>query len=173
MPIATANNSARVAVEATMTKDMMAKHITHLAAFTAVGGSVLVAIGLLAPARIVAQATQQLTELLQGRAAFTDWSADRPGLRRHIRPTDLPPSDLGASFSNGVRITRRSASQKPVVPPGFKVSLFAEGLDEPRLIRAAPNGDIFVAESSADRVRVLRPSDAGKPRSEVFASGLA
>ncbi len=154
-----------------MTKDTM-----HLATFTAIAGSLLMAIGLLAPARTVAQGTQQDTEqsagLLQGRAAFTDWSADRPGLRRHIRPADLPAADLGASFSNGVRITRRSASQKPVVPPGFEVSLFAEGLDEPRLIRAAPNGDIFVAESSADRVRVLRPSDAGKPRSEVFASGL-
>jgi len=53
----------------------MAKHITHLAAFTAVGGSVLVAIGLLAPARIVAQGAEQVIELLQGRDAFTDWSA--------------------------------------------------------------------------------------------------
>jgi len=58
------------------------------------------------------------------------------------------------------------------VPAGFEISLFAEGLDEPRLIRAAPNGDIFVAESAPGRVRVLRPSDAGRPRSEVFASGL-
>src|SRR5260370_19794959 len=148
----------------------------HLAMFTAIGGSLLMAIGLLAPARTVAQGTEQntgqSTGLLQGRAAFTDWSADRPGLRRHIRPADLPAADLGASSSNGVRITHRSASQKPVVPPGFEVSLFAEGLDGPRLIRAAPNGDIFVAESGADRVRVLRPSDAGKPRREGFALGL-
>src|SRR5215470_8552240 len=150
----------------------MAKHITHVAAFTAVAGSVLVAIGLLAPARIVAQGTQQVTELLEGRAAFTDWSADRPGLRRHIRPADMPAANLGASFSNGVRIAHRSASQKPVVPPGFEISLFVEGLDEPRLIRAAPNGDIFVAESGAGRVRILRPADSGKPRSEVYAAGL-
>ena len=150
----------------------MTKDITHLAAFTAVGGALLVAIGLLAPARALAQGTEQSAGLLQGRAAFTDWSADRPGLRRHIRPADLPPADLGASFSNGVRITHRSASQKPAVPRGFEVSLFADGLDGPRLIRAAPNGDIFVAESAQGRVRVVRPSDAGKPRSEVFASGL-
>jgi glucose/arabinose dehydrogenase len=150
----------------------MTKDIIRLAVFTTVGGSVLTAIGLLTPARIVAQGTEQVTELLQGRAAFTDWSADRPGLRRHIRPTDLPPADLGASFSYGVQITHRSASQKPVVRPGFEVSLLAEGLDEPRLIRASPNGDIFVAESSSGRIRALRPSDAGKPRGEVFASGL-
>src|SRR6202035_6193273 len=72
----------------------------------------------------------------------------------------------------------RAAGEKPVVPPGFEVTLFAEGLDQPRLIRAAPNGDIFVAESAAGRIRVLRPAapgaagEAGKPRSEVFASGL-
>src|SRR5215468_9503794 len=151
----------------------MAKHIMHLAAFTAIGGSLLIAAGLLTPARTVAQGAEQVTQLLQGRAAFTDWSADRPGLRRHIRPADVPAADLNASFANGVRITHRSAGQKPVVPPGFEISLFAEGLDGPRLIRAAPNGDIFVAESSAGRIRVLRPADAGKPRNEVFASGLS
>ena len=146
----------------------MTKDITHLAAVAAIGGSLLVAISPLAPAPTLAQGA----EVLQGRAAYTDWSADRPGLRRHIKSTDLPAADLGASHSNGVRVIRRSASEKPVVPPGFEITLFAEGLDEPRLIRAAPNGDIFVAESGAGRVRVLRPSDAGKPRSEVYASGL-
>ena len=110
---------------------------------------------------------------LEGKAAFTDWHADRPGLVRHIRPADMPAANLAASFSNGVRIVRRGANDKPIVPPGFAISLFAEGLDEPRLIRAAPNGDIFVAESVADRVRVLRPAEAGKPRSEIFASGLS
>src|SRR5262249_23799301 len=145
---------------------MMTEDIARLAVSAAVGGSVLMAICLLAPARTEAQGA----ELLQGRAAFTDWSADRPGLRRHIRPADVPAP--GASSSNGVRIVRRAANQKPVVPAGFEVSLFAEGLDEPRLLRAAPNGDIFVAESAPGRVRVLRPSDAGRPRSEVFASGL-
>jgi glucose/arabinose dehydrogenase len=111
--------------------------------------------------------------LLEGKAAFTDWHADRPGLIRHIRPADMPAADLAASFSNGVRPVRRGANDKPIVPPGFAISLFAEGLDEPRLIRAAPNGDIFVAESVADRVRVLRPAEGGKPRSEIFASGLS
>jgi len=147
---------------------MMTEDIARLAVSAAVGGSVLMAICLLAPVRTEAQGTK----LLQGRAAFTDWSADRPGLRRHIRATDLPPGDLGASFSNGLRIADRAASQKPVVPGGFKVSLLAEGLDGPRLIRAAPNGDIFVAESVAGRIRVLRPSDTGRPRGKVFASGL-
>jgi hypothetical protein len=74
--------------------------------------------------------------LLEGKAAFTDWHADRPGLVRHIRPADMPAANLAASLSNGVRIVRRGANDKPIVPPGFAISLFAEGLDEPRLIRA-------------------------------------
>ena len=38
----------------------------------------------------------------------------------------------------------------------------------------APNGDIFIAESTAGRIRVLRHSDSGDEviRSEIFASGL-
>jgi len=145
------------------------KNFIRLATFTAVCGFMLAATNILAPAPARAQGT---SELLQSRAAFTDWHTDRPGLRRLIRPMDLPAANLGASFSKFVRISRRSASEKPVVPPGFEVSLLAEGLDQPRLIRAAPNGDIFVAESAAGRVRVLRPSDTGKPRGEVYASGL-
>ena len=58
--------------------------------------------------------------------------------------------------------------------PGFKIELFAEGLSGPRIIRIAPNGDIFVAETRAGRIRVLRAADgAAKPgTNEIFASGL-
>jgi len=60
------------------------------------------------------------------------------------------------------------------VPPGFKVELFAEGLSGPRIIRVAPNGDVFVAETRAGRIRVFRAADgADKPTShEIFASAL-
>ena len=35
----------------------------------------------------------------------------------------------------------------PTAPPGFKVTLFAEGFDNPRWLYALPNGDVLVAES--------------------------
>ena len=143
----------------------MTKNIIRLAMFAAIG------CGLLGATVARAQEEKQ-PDLLQGQAAFTDWSADRPGLRRHIAPGDLPAANLAASSSNGVRIVRRAPSQKPAVPPGFEISLFADGLDGPRQIRSAPNGDIFVAESGPGRVRVLRPTSSGRPVSEVFASGL-
>jgi glucose/arabinose dehydrogenase len=60
------------------------------------------------------------------------------------------------------------------VPPGFTVKLFASGLHNPRVIRIAPNGDIFLAETGAGRIRVLRAADGADSPSEnqVFASGL-
>ena len=60
-------------------------------------------------------------------------------------------------------------------PSGFQVKPFASGLDQPRLIQVAPNGDIFIAENGAGRIRVLRPSDGGDEvlRNSIFASGLS
>ena len=57
---------------------------------------------------------------------------------------------------------------------GFQVKLLASGLDYPRIIRTAPNGDIFIAESGAGSIRVLRLSDGDDKvtRNEIFASGL-
>ena len=75
---------------------------------------------------------------------------------------------------NGPDIVARPAEAELRVPPGFVVEEFASGLQAPRLVRVAPNGDIFVSESVAGRIRVLRAEDgAAKPsRIEVFASGL-
>jgi glucose/arabinose dehydrogenase len=112
------------------------------------------------------------TGLISGTAAFGDWRTDRPGVRRLIRPQDLPAPDLAQSARNFVRIEHRTDDQKPIVPNGFEVNLFASGLTEPRIIRTAPNGDVLVAESDAGRIRVLRTSGAGAPVSAIFASGL-
>ena len=110
--------------------------------------------------------------LLEGPAAFGDWHADRPGTRRLIRPQDLPAPDMAESVRNSVRIMRRTDDQKPIVPNGFEVNLFASGLSGPRLLRVAPNGDVFAAESSAGRIRVLRPNGNSAAQPTVFASGL-
>jgi glucose/arabinose dehydrogenase len=109
---------------------------------------------------------------LRGVAAFGDWHTDRPATQRLISPQDLPAPDLAASVGNYVRIVHRTNDQKPIVPNGFQVNLFASGLAGPRLIRVAPNGDVFAAESNAGRIRVLRPNGNEAPEASVFASGL-
>jgi glucose/arabinose dehydrogenase len=63
---------------------------------------------------------------------------------------------------------------QPQVPPGFTVSVFAKGFDQPRWLAMAPNGDVFVADSAAGKVIVLHSSLApGETGSrEVFADHL-
>lgn len=112
--------------------------------------------------------------VLKGAAAFGDWQRDKPGTVRLITPQDLPKPGATASSSNSSRVVPRPASAVPQVPAGFKIELFANGLSGPRIIRTAPNGDIFVVETGAGRIRVLRSADgAPKPTTnEVYATGL-
>lgn len=111
---------------------------------------------------------------LTGAAAFTDWRADAPTVRRKITVEDLPAPFATRSASNDARVVARPAGASPQVPPGFQVELFASGFRDPRALATAPNGDIFVVESEPGRVRVLRAADGErKPReTSVFASGL-
>jgi glucose/arabinose dehydrogenase len=108
-------------------------------------------------------------------SVFKDWHADRPGLRRRITLEDLPPPYATRSAGNTPREVKRPAGAKLSVPHGFAVSLFAEGLDQPRTLRVAPNGDIFVAETAPGNVRVLRPSADGSSAAKIatFARNLS
>jgi glucose/arabinose dehydrogenase/mono/diheme cytochrome c family protein len=107
-------------------------------------------------------------------SAFGDWRADLPGRRHRITLADLPAPYETASSGNPPHTVPRPASVRPQAPAGFSVDLFAEGLNGPRIIRTAPNGDLFVAETAAGRVRVLRPDAQGKraDRNQVYANGL-
>jgi hypothetical protein len=114
------------------------------------------------------------TAPLRGAAAFGDWRSDKPGVSRLIRPGDLPKPGATPSAANASHVVARPGSAVPQVPAGFKAELFAEGLSGPRQMRVAPNGDVFVAETRAGRIRVLRAAAGGsKPAlSRIFASGL-
>ena len=112
--------------------------------------------------------------VLQGKDAFGGWRSDKPGTIRLIRPQDLPMPGASPSVSNPPRVVPRPVGATPRVPSGFKIELLAEGLSGPRVLRVAPNGDIFVAETWAGRIRVLRTGEGGAKvvRNETFASGL-
>jgi hypothetical protein len=119
-------------------------------------------------------AISQERPVLTGKAALGDWRDDKPGLRRRVTLNDLPPPYATTSARNPPSVDANWRGQAPLVPPGFEIKLFASNLERPRLLRAAPNGDIFVAESGAGRVRVLRPSADGTKTDavEIFASSL-
>src|ERR1700712_3035382 len=59
----------------------------------------------------------------------------------------LPPPYESKSVRNYCKVIGWPAGKTPVAPPGFKVSLFAGGLDNPRNIYVAAHGDIFVSEA--------------------------
>jgi glucose/arabinose dehydrogenase len=121
----------------------------------------------------VGQAVAQSTPLT-GSAAFGDWHADKPGVSRLIKPEDLPKPGATPSSANMSHVVPRPEAAQPQVPDGFKIALFAQGLSGPRQMRVAPNGDIFIAETRAGRIRVLRAADGeAKPSAnEIYASGL-
>jgi glucose/arabinose dehydrogenase len=108
------------------------------------------------------------------KAPFTDYRFEKPGTIRRITLEDLPSPLATRSAANGPQLVARPEKAWPQVPAGFKVERYATGLDQPRLIRTAPNGDVFVAESRLGEIRVFRGLTAhGKPRqSATFAKGL-
>ena len=103
-----------------------------------------------------------------------DWRNDAPGVRHSISLKTMPAPYATASAGNGPEVVNRPSSAALKVPPGFSVQLFASGLSGPRLLRVAPNGDIFIAETRSGRLRVLRAADGASQPSEsaVFADGL-
>lgn len=109
-----------------------------------------------------------------GQAAFTNWKLEKPGVFRKITLADLPQPYATQPVANSPQVKPRPANAWPQALPGFKVELYATGLDNPRLIRTAPNGDMFVAESKAGKILVYRGiTKDGKPqKTEVFASNL-
>jgi glucose/arabinose dehydrogenase len=112
--------------------------------------------------------------LRTGPAAFGDYRGDGPGVRRRITAADLPPPYSTPSAQNGPNVVATPPGAHPYVPPGFRVDVFAHDLLGPRLLRVSPSGDLFVAESQAGRVRVLRSADGAHAveRDSIFASGL-
>ena len=125
-------------------------------------------------ALIVLPARAEPERTLTGQAAFGDWRSDAPGVRRHITAADLPAPFASKSATNFSSIVSRPDGATPKAPPGFVVSLFADGLKRPRTLRVAPNGDVFVAETTTGKIKILRAADgaATAAQIETFISGL-
>lgn len=109
-----------------------------------------------------------------GAPIFTDFHGEKPGTTHHITVADLPAPYATESVDAGSHIIPRPANAWPEAPAGFKVQQFAGGLQNPRLIRTAPNGDAFVAESEPGRIRVYRGinKDGEAATAHMFTSGL-
>lgn len=124
---------------------------------------------------IAAAAPPVIDAVLMGVAAYGDWTKDAPGVKRLIRPADMPAPHATSTANNTPHIVKQPQGAWPKLPPGFKVSVFLADLNEPRQMRVAPDGDIFIAESGANRIRIIRASslEAGKANGQfVFVDKL-
>lgn len=95
-------------------------------------------------------------------------------MRRKLTVADLPEPRPDESVDNGPSLIPRPDGAWPIAPAGFKVEIYAQGFEQPRLIRTAPNGDLFVADGAAGKVMALRgkTADGHAATTETFASGL-
>jgi glucose/arabinose dehydrogenase len=120
---------------------------------------------------VITGATAEKGAVLTGKAAMGDWTSDAPGVTRKITVQDLPPPGSNALTINRAHVVERPTEAQPKVPPGFKIELYASGFRDPRFLLSAPNGDVFVVESRANQLKVLRDTNGdGKPDvTEIFA----
>ena len=142
----------------------------------------------------LAEAQQTIT----GQAAFADWNQQKPGVRRKLTVADLPEPKPDESVDNGPHLVPKPDNAWPIAPAGFKVTLYAGGdfaptakassiagappsvptarstFREPRLLRTAPNGDIFLSDSHGEKIFVLRGAGPdGKAKTiSTYATGL-
>jgi glucose/arabinose dehydrogenase len=134
--------------------------------------SVLVFAGVIA--RVTAQSSGAGNGGPRAKAPFIDYRDEKPGAVHKITLQDLPEPYATKSVGNFPQLVARPENVMPKAPEGFKVELYATGLDNPRLIRAGSNGDFFVAESSSGQIKVFRgiKSDGKAEIMQVYAAGL-
>jgi glucose/arabinose dehydrogenase len=105
-----------------------------------------------------------MKNVLTGSAAFIDGRSMKPGTFRKVTVEALPKPFATESSTNRAKVVPRPEGAWPQAPAGFKVEMYANGLDLPREIRTAPNGDFFVAESQLGQIKIFRGRDKdGKP----------
>ena len=139
--------------------------------FQTVAGLILAAAGWIAGADA---GKVDSKSVLTGQAAFADYRSIKPGQFHKITASDLPKPFETKSSANFPRVVKKPDDVWPQAPAGFKVELYATGLDQPRQIRTAPNGDFFVAESRKGEITIFRGRDKdGKPEQiSTFATGM-
>jgi len=91
----------------------------------------------------------------------------------HGQRPKLPAPFATKSVGNAPEIEKPPAGFLPTVPPGFRVNVFATNFKYPRWLTIAPNGDIFLADSGAGEIVLMRDpkNSGGAEEREIFADG--
>src|SRR6516165_4230548 len=109
-----------------------------------------------------------------GSDAYGDWRTDAPGVMRRITPADLPAPGETPSTANRSKVVPKPANATLKTMPGFSVDALVTGMQGARVLRVAPNGDIFLALSRPEGkiVTIRTGTDMSNPKVETFATGL-
>lgn len=86
-------------------------------------------------------------------------------------PTAIPLPWMGDEVQGGAI----NSPKKPInLPAGFGISVYADELDDPRMIEIGPDGHLYVAERGAERILRLpdRNADGLLDQVEVIAERL-
>ena len=112
---------------------------------------------------LAVQATAVGLLVLTGSGALAQADAQAkdvaPGTRFEVRADDLPaPGATPSAINPPTRAMTRDTPQLRTLPD-FTANVFAEGFDDARWLAVAENGDVFLAESEAGRITLLRDDD--------------
>ncbi len=87
----------------------------------------------------------------------------------NIKPEDLPAPFTTDSARRNSKIIDQPPNATLKMPKGFKINVFAEGdFKNPRWMTLAPNGDIFLADSRANAIIILRDTNKDGVADERF-----
>lgn len=112
-------------------------------------------------------------ESASAQPAVESFAADA-ARRYKIEVKNLPAPFATSSASRGSRLVPQPANARLQLPAGFRAEVYAENFKTPRIMQNAPNGDVFVADSAANKIIVLRDKNSdGKPDERLtFAENL-
>ena len=85
------------------------------------------------------------------------------------KPENLPAPFATESARRNSKIVEQPANATLKLPKGFQINVFAEGdFKYPRWMALAPNGDVFVADSRANSIIILRDTNKDGTADERF-----
>ena len=108
-------------------------------------------------------------------AASLAMAACLPAQVTHGQKPKLPAPFSSKSVGNGPDREKPSEEFLPTVPEGFKVNVYVSGIRRPRWLTVAPNGDIFLADTTGKGEIIVLHSGKDTsvaPKREVFVEGM-
>jgi glucose/arabinose dehydrogenase len=121
-------------------------------------------------ASLMAAGSAWAVDVRTGQAVYGDWRADAPGVMRHIAPADVVTPGSTESAANRSKVVPRPDGAALKTMPDFAVAPFVAGMEGARVLRVAPNGDVFLSRSRPDGKIIVIRSTPGAAKPDLVAT---